>query len=261
MNNPVIERGLRLLKRYRLLIVVVAIWSAILIASRQYMAANDLTINELAADLGDLLADHWYGALIYLVVYLVRPVLLLPASLITALAGNVWGLWLGFAIGMIAGTLSALIPYAAGRWFAPEEAVYERICEGDSRIGRFVTLLKRRPFQAVLTMRLLYFPYDTVSAVAGGLRIGFLPFFSATAIGNIAGTFAFVGIGASISGDITAGELELDPTVFLFSGGVLIVSLIISRFLGAKETPQGQSADVTDGGQSSNVISSNASGN
>jgi len=249
-----------LVKQYRFPIAAALIWIFVLLGSRHYMAVNDLTVNELAAELGDLLADHWYGVLIYIVAYLIRPVLLLPASIITALAGNVWGLGLGFAIGLVAGTLSAVVPYAGGRWFAPDEATYDRIRENETRIGRFVTALKDRPFQAILTMRLLYFPYDTVSAVAGGLRIGFLPFFIATAIGNIAGTFAFVGIGASISGDVTSGQMELDPTVFIFSGVILVGSLVLSRILNGDRASHVPAQRTVEGTYPGDPMKPNTSG-
>jgi len=93
-------------------------------------------------------------------------------------------------------------------------------------------------------MRLLYLPYDTVSALAGGLRMGFVPFFIATAIGNIAGTFAFVGIGASIEGDLSQGEFSLDPVVFVSSIVIFIISLAINYVLRSREEDQALPDDV-----------------
>jgi uncharacterized membrane protein YdjX (TVP38/TMEM64 family) len=155
-------------------------------------------------------------------------VILFPASLLTILGGNVFGLWPGFLYVLIAGTVSAAIPYAVGRWFArgqPQKPLEE------SAIQRFIRLLRRNPFQAVLTMRLIYLPYDAVSLVAGSLRIPFLLFMLATLIGNVAGTLSFVGVGASIEGDLAAGELSLNPAVLVFSGIVLIASIALSRML------------------------------
>jgi uncharacterized membrane protein YdjX (TVP38/TMEM64 family) len=102
-------------------------------------------------------------------------------------------------------------------------------------LKRFTGLMRRNPFQAILTMRLLYLPYDAVSLVAGNLRLPFIAFFLATALGNVAGTFAFVGIGASIEGDIAAGEISLNPVTLVVSGVILVVSLAISRYLNSRQ--------------------------
>ena len=80
-------------------------------------------------------------------------------------------------------------------------------------------------------MRLIYLPYDAVSLVAGSLRIPLLTFLLATALGNVAGTLSFVGVGASIQGNLATGEISLNPAVLAFSGVVLVASLITSRIL------------------------------
>ena len=90
----------------------------------------------------------------------------------------------------------------------------------------------------LLTMRLLYLPYDAVSVLAGNLRIPFWKFALATATGNIGGTFAFVGLGASIEGDLASGQLSLNPGVLVFSLLVLVASLALSRYLNRKENPE-----------------------
>jgi uncharacterized membrane protein YdjX (TVP38/TMEM64 family) len=220
--------------RYRTQIGIVILWLTMLIIVRQVMVTNDLSFEDVVQQLQDTLGDTWYGPLLYIGVYMLRPVFLFPASLLTALAGNVYGLALGFVYGMIAGTASALVPYLAGRWFNKKDTVIEQVDE-QTRFRRFIALMQENPFQAILTMRLLYFPYDTVSVVAGLLRINIVGFFTATAIGNVFGTFAFVGIGASIEGDLASGRLSLDPGVFIVSVLTLILSLGLSRYLNAKQ--------------------------
>lgn len=212
----------------RTAVIAVVFWFALIVVSRQYMTTNDVDFLEIAVQLQTVLTTAWYGPLLYLLIYLLRPVILFPASLLTILGGTVFGLWPGFLYVLIAGTVSAAIPYAVGRWFSrgePQNPLEE------SAIQRFVRLLRRNPFQAVLTMRLTYLPYDAVSLVAGSLRIPFLVFMLATLIGNVAGTLSFVGVGASIEGDLAAGEVSLNPAVLVFSGIVLIASIVLSRIM------------------------------
>jgi len=228
--------GTRLLNRAKThptQITALIFWTIIIISTRQYMQANAIGFAELATQLSDLLTGTWYGPVIYIVIYLLRPLILFPASLLTLLAGNIFGLWFGFLYALFAGTISSIVPYSVGRWFSPQKIAEKEVLEDDktSRIKQFIGLLRKNPFQAVLTMRLLFLPYDGVSILAGALRIGFVPFFLATALGNIGGTFAYVGAGASIEGDIASGEVSINPYIFAVTIAILIASVILSRVL------------------------------
>lgn len=230
---PISARIINWIKDHPTQITAVIFWTVAIFATRQYMQANELGFGDLITQLSDLLTGTWYGPLIYIGIYLLRPLILFPASLLTLLAGNVFGLGFGFLYALIAGTASSVIPYSVGRWFSSEEEAKEEVAEDgeESRIEQFTGLLRKNPFQAVLTMRLLYFPYDAVSLIVGALRIAFLPFFIATALGNIAGTFVVVSAGASIQGDIASADISIDPTTIALSITVLVISLVISQVL------------------------------
>lgn len=234
---------------HRAQVGAIVFWLVLFVVARQYMVQNDLTFEDGIRQLRDVLVATWYGPLIYLAAYMVRPLIFFPASLLTVLAGNIYGLALGFVYGLIAGSLSSVVPYAAGRWLATDDTATSAEDDRLSPLRRFSGLMRRNPFQSTLIMRLLYMPYDAVSFFAGMLRIAFLPFITATAIGNIAGTFAFVGIGASIEGDITQGDISLNPAVFAFSLLIFIVSIGISRYLNGRKTADLMGADQHDGQQ------------
>lgn len=218
----------RWVRTYRTALIAVVIWLVLIASTRAYMVANDLTFGELTVQLQQVLSAAWYGPLLYILVYVLRPLILFPASLLTILGGTVFGLWPGFLYVLVAGTVSAAIPYGVGRWFS---GAARQDTGEETTIQRFIGMLRRNPFQAVLLMRLIYVPYDAVSVVAGNLRIPFVIFMLATALGNVAGTLSFVGVGASLEGDLAAGEISLNPAVLAFSAVVLVVSLIVSRVL------------------------------
>lgn len=203
-------------------------WGIALIIIRQYMQVNGLTFGELTNQLASILTDTWYGPLLYIIVYILRPLILFPASFLTLLGGSVFGLFPGTLIVLIGGTLSSIIPYFAGQGLSSQG---ENTTNEEGRLKRFIIMLKDNPFQAVLIMRLLYLPYDAVSILAGSLKINFATFLLATAIGNIGGTLAYVGIGASVQGDITSGDISFDPNTLLFSAVVLVIGLAVSRLL------------------------------
>jgi uncharacterized membrane protein YdjX (TVP38/TMEM64 family) len=83
-------------------------------------------------------------------------------------------------------------------------------------------------------MRLLFLPYDLVNVVAGGLRIRFLPFLAATALGSLPGTVSFVLLGASID-DLDDGVGGIDPWALAAGVVVLVVSLLTARSLRRRE--------------------------
>lgn len=240
-SSNIISRAWQWIKDHPTQITALIFWTAIILGTRQYMQANELSFRELAIQLSDLLTGTWYGPLLYIVVYLLRPLILFPASLLTLLAGSIFGLAFGYVYALIAGTISALIPYSVGRWFSSEEEAKEKAkneAEEESRLQKFIGAMRENPFQTVLTMRLLFLPYDGVSLLAGGLRIGLIPFMAATMIGNLGGTFAYVGAGASVEGDLTTGEISVDPTIIALTVGILVVSIVVSRVLNRRQEKQ-----------------------
>lgn len=222
--------------QHRTALIALGFWLLVIAAARAYMTANALSFGELTRQLQQTLSAAWYGPLLYIVVYLLRPLFLFPASLLTILGGSVFGLWPGFLYVLTAGTLSAAFPYAVGRWFSGDT---QPTALKESAVQRFIGLLRRNPFQAVLTMRLLFLPYDAVSVVAGSLRIPFVIFMLATALGNVAGTLSYVGLGASIEGDLAAGEVSLNPAVLTFSVTMLVAGLVVSRLLSRRQPAPG----------------------
>jgi uncharacterized membrane protein YdjX (TVP38/TMEM64 family) len=66
------------------------------------------------------------------------------------------------------------------------------------------------------------------------LRIKYMPFILATALGSIPGTMAFIGFGASI--ETFDGALpKLDPVTLGFSAAIFIVSIALSRLFKKRE--------------------------
>lgn len=209
----------------------IAFWVLLVIVGFAYIRANDLTLSDFAGQLQTVFTATPYGAFLFVGIYLLRPLILFPASWLTLLGGNVFGLLPGFLLVLFAGTLSAITPYLVGRWFAPDSIRTE------NPLYRFTSLIQNNPFQAVLLPRLLGFPYDVVSIGAGSLRIPIGVFLIATLLGNVIGSFVYVGIGASLQGDITTGEISVDPGILVLSIGAAALSLGLSRLLKRGETP------------------------
>lgn len=219
---------------HRFKLVAAAGWLVIIAGAWAYMSSNGLSPGELIQRLRVLLVETWYGPLLYVIAYLViRPIILFPASWLSVLAGSVYGFGVGFALGWVVGTLSSIFPYAVGRWFSGDTASTSRNHDKAAKgLRRFTGLIQRHPFEATLTLRLIWLPYDVLSIFLGSLRVPFVTFLLATALANLNGTFTFVALGAAFEGSLATGDLSsFNPMTLLVSIGVWAFSLGLARLL------------------------------
>ncbi len=206
-------------------ITAIIIWATIIIGTQQYLRSTGQTFEQLAMQFEQTISTVWYGPLAYILAYLIRPLTLFPASLITILAGRVFGLWWGLLYALIAGTLSALVPFLVGKLFANKQPDHKY--EG---ILQYANQIKKEPFQSILILRLLYMPYDPLSFLAGTINVSLWSFMVATFVGNIVGAFIFVSLGASIEGtNIT--NASINPSTVIASVIVFVISIVVSRII------------------------------
>ncbi len=211
-------------------------WLAVVVAVIVYWQSTGLTPRELGADLADRLsmfiAGTWYGPFIYVFVYFLRPVILFPASVLTIMAGNLYGLWWGMFWGLIAGTVSSIIPFYAGKWLFARKEYAEKPADAQTgQLEKFAGVLRDNPFETVLTMRLLFLPYDAVSIFAGSLGVPFWKFFIPTLMGNVVGSIPYIALGASVQGNPFTAEAEFNPWIFVLALVMLVLSIGTSQLI------------------------------
>jgi uncharacterized membrane protein YdjX (TVP38/TMEM64 family) len=154
--------------------------------------------------------DHWltveglqamigrYGILsplVYVVVATLLVVAWAPRSLLSMVAGALFGIGLGSALALLMGVLSAMGGYAMGA--ALGQAYVDRRVTGRSR--QIVEFIRRRGFLAVLIGRIFpLFPTELVSVASGttGIRLG--PYALASTLGIAPGAFLCTAFGASL---------------------------------------------------------------
>ena len=116
----------------------------------------------------ELMTASFYGPLIYMVLYVRRPVLFFPATILTLLGGFLFGPVLGVIYTILGSNSSAMVAYTVGRYFG--QGVLEN--EADSNlIQRYTSRMRHNSFETVLIMRLIFLPYDLVNYAAGFLQI------------------------------------------------------------------------------------------
>ena len=177
----------------------------------------------------DFFTSTLWGPVIYMILYAVRPLVLFPATLLTALSGALFGFWLGVLYTVIGENASANLAYWIGRFFGKDLQLE------DSIVGNFVEGLRKRSFETVLLMRLFYVPFDLTNYGAGIVKANWRAYFFATLIGIMPGLTTFVALGAAIDleefRDMGLSFDAFDPKFLALSLAIFVVSLGLSKFL------------------------------
>lgn len=207
------------------------IWVAVFGAYFIYKQSNGLTFADTFRQLISLLTSP-IGPLVYIVIYALRPILFFPAVPLTVVGGAIFGLW-GILWTVIGANISAMTAYGIGRFFG------QGLIGGESDSGlvaRYSQRMRDNSFNTVFLMRLAFLPYDLVNYLSGFLRINWLAFLTATALGSIAGTISFVLIGAATSiEEALEGNFTLDWKPIAISVVIFGISMIISRMVKSRE--------------------------
>ena len=196
-----------------------------------YSQQNDLSPLQALKQLADFIRSSNYGPLIFLVLYTLRPIFLFSAALLTVGAGALFGPVWGVIYSIIGSNLGASLAYFIGKFFGDGLLDTE---DKESRLGRYVDRMRTKSFETVFLMRLLFLPYDLVNYLAGILRINFLAFLTATALGSIPGTISFTLFGASSGLD--SGTPKFDWRILAASVAIFLASIAVSKFLQKRES-------------------------
>lgn len=190
--------------------VALALWAVLVATTWTLLArAEGGPATELARWLA-VLVRPGVGVPVLLIAYAVRPLLLIPVTVLTAFAGWWLGPWLGFVVAWGAVTGSAAVPYALAR------ALRGPATAAASPRG-WRGALDRDPFRTVLVARLMMLPGDLVSAAAGAVRVPWWPFLGATALGGVPGLAVGVLAGASLEDPdvFTWSDVRIDPATMV----------------------------------------------
>lgn len=217
-------------------IVAALVWLSLGLGANQYLRTHDMSVLDLFATLQAWLTLPMWGIALYISLYWIRPLVFVPGTVMTLLAGYLYGVWIGLAAALVGGLLAATIPYALGRWFTDEARLAASLAEQDNVLSHLLEGMREHPFQSVLMARFMFLPYDVANFVAGELQIAFVPFLLATAIGNSVNAFVIVSVGASIEGDFAMRTFSLEPANIAVALAVWVVSFGLMRFWRSKQT-------------------------
>lgn len=166
----------------------------------------------------DGVADSgWRGVAVFVVLYALATVLLVPGSATTITAGVVYGIVPGAMVAVAGATVGSTVAYAiargAGRGAA--EAVVA------PHIPRVEAWLADRQFRSILVMRLLpVVPFNVFNYAAGLTPVRPRPYIAGTVLGLVPGALLLAAVGSSAT----------QPTspAFVSSVGLFVLLTVVS---------------------------------
>ncbi len=218
------EAGLRRRTRW----AIAAAWVLGVVGVGLIARAKGLTPIELADAFGSAIEGSWWGPAAFVIAYTLRPVVAFPGSVLTILAGVIFGPIWGTVWVIVGSNASTAVTYGAGRFIGGDDDS-DRI---PKLIMRQVERARDQPFLSTMVLRLLYLPFDPVGWVAGFTRLPFGRFLAGSAVGTVPGIVSFVGFGASLDA-VGADEPSLDLRLLAFSIALALAGVGVSRWLTA----------------------------
>lgn len=201
-------------------------WSAVLLAfwfgARQ---ADDGPLDFLLGGIDAVAAHPWAAAGVF-ALYLLRPVLLVPISIVNLASGFVLGLLPGLALAMVGTLASASIGYGIGRLLGSTG-----LARSLPQRWSLFAVLRRNAFVSVVAGGLMYLHADAVNVPAGLMRIRFPLFLAGIVVGNALTMTAAVLAGASVEGGLRDASFAVDATTFVSALALFVLSLTLATWL------------------------------
>lgn len=169
-----------------------------------------------------------WGPIAYIILYILRPLILLPAALTSASAGVIWGPLKGFIILQIGANLSAVGEFFIARYFA--RSAVEKMVKG--KMAKIDEAVQKKGFITVLLIRLIpNVAWDIQNLSLGLTKVKFRDYFIATFIGIMPGSFALVYFGGSLISALTNPQYlwKIAIAVLLLAGVYYLQKFLKSR--------------------------------
>lgn len=164
------------------------------------------------------------GAIVFITLYILAAILLIPGSLLTLGAGAVYGLLLGSVYVAIGATLGAIAAFLVGRYLA-RDWVAKRI-EGNAQFKAIDKAVAKEGLKIVVLTRLSpVFPFTLLNYAFGVTQVS-LRNYAIGCVGMIPGIVMYVYIGSLAGSLATLGKTPLSQEAQLAQWGLQIVGFI-----------------------------------
>jgi uncharacterized membrane protein YdjX (TVP38/TMEM64 family) len=164
------------------------------------------------------------GPIVFALIYVISTVLLIPGSVLTWIAGAVFGLWLGAATVIVGANLGAFCSFLLSRSFLREKV--GRWAGANPRFAALDEAIGREGFKMVLLSRLSpAFPFTLLNYFLGLTRVRTGSYMIANLVGMLPGTFLYVYLGVTAREALTGSQDALVKAAGLLAT-IAVVALV-----------------------------------
>lgn len=160
-----------------------------------------------------------WGPAVFVLLYVLRPIALLPASILAMAAGCCFGAGWGLFWAIVGSSVAALAGYVVGSFFGLPDRQPAWMHNAMQVVRRFGT-------SSIMVLRWCFLPYDPVSYLGGAMRFPLPAFLLASLLGNLPGTTSCVLFGASLELPWVNGIPRPDLRLQLVSGLFFALMLV-----------------------------------
>lgn len=200
--------------------VGVALVATVVVASLAVSPTATLSALDAVAD--DPLA---FGGCL-LAVYLLRPLVAWPTTLVSVVVGYGYGVALGVPVGLAGAVLTSMPAFAAGRYFGDgDDNPLSWVAPGERFLDAARSYFDTTGgFRGVTAARLAPLPADAVTATAAMTGVSLPAFAAATVVGELPWTVAAVLVGSSLATLTTEGLGAVDARLVV---GLAIAAAVV----------------------------------
>ena len=184
------------------IVIAFVVIIAIVVASQYF------NIQQVFRDVLNWISELGYiGTAIFIGIYVLACVLMLPGTILTLGAGVIFGLIIGSIVVSVASTVGATCAFVAGRYLA-RDWIAAKIA-GNEKFNAVDEAVEQEGWKIVLLTRLSpVFPFNLLNYSFGLTKVRLSHYVLASWIGMIPGTVMYVYIG-SLAGDLAGlGTVE-----------------------------------------------------
>jgi uncharacterized membrane protein YdjX (TVP38/TMEM64 family) len=134
-----------------------------------------------------------WGPIVFGLTYVVAVVAFAPASALTIAGGFAFGFW-AFPLVLVAATIGAALAFLVSRFFLRDRV--KSLVDAHPKLKAIDRAVSEDGWKIVGLLRLSpLVPFNLQNYFFGATRVGFLPYFAATAVGIAPGTLVYVYLG------------------------------------------------------------------
>lgn len=213
-------------KRHTILRLLLAAFVALL-AWQIYDKVNIpscLTLQEEVRKLGA------WGPVILVLIYILGTVSFVPGTLLTLLAGSMFGFWLGTAVVIVGLSLGSYLAFLMGRYLLRDPL--SQWMQNQTWTGRLKSGLEETGLRFIIVARLVpLFPFNAFNLACGVLPLSGKDYLLGSFIGMLPGTMAYVYAGAAgcrLIDPLLRGELQWRDYPPEALGALVAVSILLA---------------------------------